>query len=64
MSRLGQARQATRRQLKARVAFDGPSGSGKTWTSLEWATVLADHHPEVIGELIAACAATATEVES
>lgn len=42
MSRLGQARQATRRQLKARVAFDGPSGSGKTWTSLEWATVLAD----------------------
>ena len=41
MSRLGQARQATRRQLKARVAFDGPSGSGKTWTSLEWATVLA-----------------------
>ena len=42
MSRLAQARQATRRQLKARVAFDGPSGSGKTWTSLEWATVLAD----------------------
>lgn len=42
MSRLNQARQATRRQLKARVAFDGPSGSGKTWTSLEWATVLAD----------------------
>lgn len=28
------------------------------------ANFLADHHPEVIGELIAACAATATEVES
>ena len=33
---------ATRAQLKARVAFAGPTGSGKTWTSLEWATVLAD----------------------
>ena len=41
MSRLTQARQATREQLKARVALDGPSGSGKTWTSLEWASVLA-----------------------
>ncbi len=42
MSRLAQARQATKQQLKARVALDGPSGSGKTWSSLEWATVLAD----------------------
>lgn len=33
---------ATRSQLKARVAFAGPTGAGKTWTSLEWATVLAD----------------------
>lgn len=33
---------ATRAQLKARVAFAGPTGSGKTWTSLEWATVLAN----------------------
>lgn len=33
---------ATKRSARARVAFDGPSGSGKTWTSLEWATVLAE----------------------
>lgn len=31
---------ATKRNIKARVAFDGPSGSGKTWTALEWATVM------------------------
>ncbi len=40
-SRLGLARQASRSQLKARVAIDGPTGSGKTWTALEWATALA-----------------------
>jgi hypothetical protein len=33
---------ATKRQSKARIAFDGPSGSGKTWTSLATATALAD----------------------
>lgn len=31
---------ATKKNVRARVAFDGPSGSGKTWTALEWATVL------------------------
>lgn len=31
---------ATKRNVRARIAFDGPSGSGKTWTSLEWAQVL------------------------
>jgi len=31
---------ATKRAVRARIAFDGPSGSGKTWTSLEWATIL------------------------
>lgn len=41
-SRLRLAREATKTQLKARVALDGPSGAGKTWTALEWATVLAD----------------------
>lgn len=41
-SRLSLATEARKEQLKARVAFDGPSGAGKTWTSLEWATVLAD----------------------
>lgn len=33
---------ATKRNVRARIAFDGPSGSGKTWTSLEWATVLGE----------------------
>lgn len=33
---------ATKRQSKARIAFDGPSGSGKTWTSLVTATALAN----------------------
>lgn len=31
---------ASRRNVRARIAFDGPSGSGKTWTSLEWARIL------------------------
>lgn len=31
---------ATKKSVRARVAFDGPSGSGKTWTSLEWAHIL------------------------
>ena len=31
---------ATKRNVRARIAFDGPSGAGKTWTSLEWAKVL------------------------
>lgn len=35
-----QPRQASRAQLKARVAIDGPTGSGKTFTALEWANVL------------------------
>lgn len=33
---------ATKAEAKARVAVTGPSGSGKTYTSLTWATVLAD----------------------
>jgi hypothetical protein len=41
-SRFALARQASRAQLKARVAIDGPTGSGKTWTALEWAFVLCD----------------------
>jgi hypothetical protein len=41
-SRFNLARDASRAQLKARVAIDGPTGSGKTWTALEWAFVLAD----------------------
>lgn len=36
---------ATKRAVRARIAFDGPSGAGKTWTSLEWATVLAQGGP-------------------
>lgn len=32
---------ATKKQAKARIAFDGPSGSGKTYTALTTATVLA-----------------------
>lgn len=31
---------ATKRNVRARIAFDGPSGAGKTWTALEWAQVL------------------------
>lgn len=31
---------ATKKNVRARIAFDGPSGAGKTWTSLEWARVL------------------------
>jgi hypothetical protein len=33
---------ATKKQAKARLAFDGPSGSGKTYTSLRIATVLGE----------------------
>lgn len=33
-SRLGQARPATRRPVKARLALSGPAGAGKTWTAL------------------------------
>lgn len=33
---------ATKKNVRARIAFDGPSGSGKTWTSLEWAKVLGE----------------------
>ncbi len=31
---------ATKRAIKARVAFEGPTGSGKTWTALVWAAEL------------------------
>lgn len=41
-SRIALARDASRSQLKARVAIDGPTGSGKTWTSLEWAFALCE----------------------
>ncbi len=37
---MSQFQRATKRNVRARIAFDGPSGSGKTWTSLEWATIL------------------------
>jgi hypothetical protein len=33
---------ATKKSVRARIAFDGPSGAGKTWTSLEWARVLGN----------------------
>lgn len=33
---------ATKKAVRARVAFDGPSGAGKTWTALEWAAVLGN----------------------
>lgn len=33
---------ATKAEAKARIAVTGPSGSGKTYTSLDWATVLAE----------------------
>lgn len=47
-SRLSLARQASRAQLKARVAIDGPTGAGKTWTALEWATSLAGDGGRII----------------
>lgn len=37
---MSQFQRATKKAVRARIAFDGPSGSGKTWTSLEWARVL------------------------
>ena len=33
---------ATKAEAKARIAVTGPSGSGKTFSSLQWATVLAE----------------------
>lgn len=33
---------ATKKAVRARIAFDGPSGAGKTWTALEWARVLGE----------------------
>lgn len=33
---------ATKTEAKSRIAVTGPSGSGKSWTSLQWATVLAE----------------------
>jgi hypothetical protein len=47
-SRLTLAREASRAQLKARVAIDGPTGSGKTWTALEWAFILAGDTGKVL----------------
>lgn len=47
-SRLTLARQASRAQLKARVAIDGPTGSGKTWTALEWAFILGGDDARVL----------------
>lgn len=35
-------KKATKAEAKARVAVTGPSGSGKTYSSLMWATVLAE----------------------
>lgn len=40
-SRLGAARPAVRRPVKARLALSGPAGAGKTWTALSIATALA-----------------------
>ena len=39
---MSQFQRATKKAVRARIAFDGPSGSGKTWTSLEWARVLGN----------------------
>lgn len=33
---------ATKAEVKSRLAFTGPAGSGKSFTSLQWATVLAE----------------------
>jgi hypothetical protein len=41
-SRFGLARDASKSQLKARVAIDGPTGAGKTWTALVWAFALCE----------------------
>lgn len=45
MSRLAQASQAVKEQLKARVAITGPAGGGKTLTALQWAQELCDDAP-------------------
>lgn len=47
-SRLTQATQAVKEQLKARVAITGPSGAGKTYTALQWATAIAESAPILV----------------
>lgn len=42
MSRLGNAKQAVRPSLKARLMLSGPAGAGKTYSALEIAAVLGD----------------------